>query len=326
MLSKIRGLFGRLIGAQASEIGLVHCTKAGEQIVLDSLPALRSGGNVVTNDLHFSGSLHNLIGLKKAGLDVRIVRSRNWDVSLQAMQEAIDERTALVSVSLLSNINGRVEPIQELSEAAHAQGAYVFADIIQAAGIVPFDVRSLGIDFAACSGYKWLFGPHGAGFFYVRQELQGSGLPDHLFPGHVRPNYAPWVESPQADLPDFAYAAPDDASRYQPGHVSYLGYSALYEGLKFIERLGVERSLQHSIGLNRRLKDRLDPDRYQCISPHPQQSPIITFIARDPSQLQGRLSSARVVVSLSGNRIRVSPAVFNNPSDIDRLAEVLSQT
>lgn len=324
VLSKVRERFGRLIGARPSEIGLVHCTKAGEQIVLDSLPALRRGGNVVTNDLHFSGSLHNLIGLRKAGLDVRIVRNDNWDVSLQAMQRAIDERTALVSVSLISNINGRIEPVKELSDAAHSVGAFLYADVIQAAGIFPFDVRSLGIDFAACSGYKWLFGPHGCGFFYVRQDLQGAGLPDHLFPGHVRPNYAPWVESPQAGLPDFEYRPPEDASRYQPGHISYLGYCALYEGLGFIESLGVEGMLQHSVHLNKRLRERLDPQRFRCISPDPDKSPIITFIAQDPSGLQERLSSAGIVVSLSGNRIRVSPAVFNNQEDIDRLAEVLN--
>lgn len=324
-LSEMGGLFARLIGAQASEIGLVHCTKAGEQIVLDSLPGLREGGNVVTNDLHFSGSLHNLIGLRKAGLDVRIVRNRDWDVSLQSMLEAMDDRTALLSVSLVSNINGRLEPMRQLCKAAHERGALVYADIIQAAGIVPLNLAQLGVDFAACNGYKWLFGPYGAGFFYVRQELQGTALPDRLYPGHVRPNYPPWVENPETDLPEYAWDSKQDATRYQPGHVSYLGYCALYEGLKFIESFGVEQALEHSTHLNRRLKDRLDPDRYRCISPQPDRSPIITFIAQHPSRLQERLSSARIVVSLSGNRIRVSPAVFNNSADIDRLAEVLNQ-
>jgi hypothetical protein len=75
MQANVRGLFGKLIGARASEIALVHCTKAGEQIVLDGLDPRGRGRNVVTNDMHFSGSLHNLVGYRRAGADVRIVRA-----------------------------------------------------------------------------------------------------------------------------------------------------------------------------------------------------------------------------------------------------------
>ncbi|MHC4990492.1 MAG: aminotransferase class V-fold PLP-dependent enzyme, partial [Planctomycetota bacterium] len=174
VMPEARSTFARLIGARPEEIALVHCTKAGEQIVLDGLEALARGGNVVTNDMHFSGSLHDLLGRQRAGLDVRIVRGDGRDVPLREMEAVMDDRTALVSVTLVSNINGRVEPIRELVELAHARGAYVYADIIQAAGVMPIDVRELGVDFAACSGYKWMFGPHGVGFFYVRQDLQGT--------------------------------------------------------------------------------------------------------------------------------------------------------
>lgn len=323
MLDHIREDFGRLIGAKASEIALVQCTKAGEQIVLDGLPGLRAGGNVVTNDYHYNGSLHNLIGLKKAGLDVRIVRSSGWEVDLDAMRAAIDERTALVALTLVSNVNGRIEAAAELAEMAHAKGALVYADIIQAAGIVPMDVRELGIDFAACSGYKWLFGIHGAAFFYVRQELQGTALADRLFPGHARINYPPWAPQPAADADLYGYRAPTDARRYQPGHVNYLGFCALHEGLRFIHRLGVERLQQHSVALNQHLLAKIDADRYPCVSPHPQRSPIVTFLGRRNDQLAARLKQARVSVTLQGDRIRISPAIYNTLEDIDLLFDVL---
>ncbi len=184
------------------------------------LHALRNGGNVVTNDMHFTESLHNLEGLRRAGLDVRRVRAADWDVPLEAMEAAIDDRTSVVAVTLISNINGRVEPLRKLSDIAHAHGAYVYADIIQAAGIVPIDVQALGIDFVAGSGYKWLFGPHGVGFIFVREGLRGTVLEDHLFPGHVTHNYQPWVARSDSDHDDFVYMEPTDARRYQPGHMS----------------------------------------------------------------------------------------------------------
>lgn len=323
MQASVRGLFGELIGARASEVGLVHCTKAGEQIVIDGLDPMRHGRNIVTNDMHFTGSLHHLIGLRRAGADVRIVRARDWQVSLDDMAAAIDDRTALVAVTLLSNINGRIEPMRELAEIAHAHGALVYADIIQAAGIVPFDVRELGIDFAAANGYKWLYGVHGAGFLYVRDDLQGTALPDRLFPGHANPNYSPWVERPDPGVGEFSYQPPADARRYQPGHVSYLGYCAAYEGLKVLRRVGVEAALRQSVRLNRRLEAQLRPDHYRCITPDVDKSPIITFVVRDPSRLEDRLRAANVVVTVSGNRIRVSPGLYNTEGDVDRLVGAL---
>ncbi len=324
MLSNIRAEIGRLIGARESEIGLVHCTKAGEQVVLDGLEPWRHGGNIVTNDMHFSGSLHNLVGLAKAGADVRIVRAENWDVSPDAMEAAMDDRTALVAVTLVSNVNGRVEPVRELAELAHARGALLYADIIQAAGIVPFDVHALGIDFAACNAYKWLFGVHGAGFLFVREDLQGDRFSDRLFPGHVAFNYPPWVERPDPNLEDLVYLEPSDARRYQPGHVSYLAYCALYEGLNFVRRIGIDAALDHTVRLHRRLNDQLDRDRFERISPEGQKSPIVTYVARDVARVARNLSAANTVVSLSGNRVRISAAVYNDERDIDRLAEVMN--
>ena len=325
VMQRVRSAFAQLIGAETSEIGLVHCTKAGEQIVLDGLPELRSTGKVVTNDLHFGGSLHNLIGMSKSGLNVHIVRSRDWNVPLDAMEEAIDETTTLVSVTMVSNVNGRLEPLRKLTEVAHARGALVYADIIQAAGVVPIDVKALGVDFAACSGYKWLFGPHGVGFFFCRKDRQGTSLRDSLFPGFARPNYPPWVEEADPEVDSYGYVAPTDARRYQPGHVSYLGYSALYEGLKFIGEIGVGALRDHSVGLVRRLLQRIDRDKYPCISPDTDVSPIVSFARTNARSLEERLRARKLVISHAPGYLRVSPAIYNTEEDIDRLAEALNE-
>jgi len=321
MVLDVRARSAHLLGAGADEIALVHCTKAGEQIVLDGLPALREGGNIVTNDLHFSGSLHNLVGLARQG----IVRARDWRVDPADMVAAMDGGTALVAISLVSNINGHMEAVRTLADAVHARGGYLYADLIQAAGVVPVDVRAMGIDFAACNGYKWLFGVHGAGFLYVRRELQGMALSDRLFPGHVRANYPPWTDDPEPAAGSYSYAPPTDATRYQPGHLAYIAYSALREGLRFIDGLGVEAVRDHSVGLARRLLDRVDLERYPTLSRDPLQAPIVAFRVPDAPRLAGALREAGVVVSLSASEMRVSPAIYNTEADIDTLAEVMAR-
>ncbi len=326
VMARIRERYGQLIGAKESEVALIQCTKAGEQIVLDGLPKLRSGGNIVTNDFHYSGSLHNLIGLKKSGVDVRIVKGSDWTVAPEAMGAAIDDNTALLAITLVSNINGRIEPMKELAEMARAKGALIYADIIQAAGIMPLDVRKLGIDFAACSGYKWLFGIHGTGFLFVREEHQGSALADRLFPGHVTHNYTPWAAT-ETDAEEglYEYHAPTDARRYQPGHLNYMGFCSLYEGIELIHQIGVDNMLAHSVKLNRRLHSQLDLDRYPCISPHRDSSPIIAYLGSDNATLKALLNKAGVSVTFQGNRIRVSPAIYNTEEDMDLLASIMNQ-
>ena len=325
MWSEIRGEFAGLIGAGADEVGLVHATKAGEQLVMDGLPALHEGGNLVSNDFHFSGSLHNLTGMKDAGFDVRIVKSDGKDLPLEAMTRQIDERTALVSITLLSNVNGRVEPVRALADAVHEVGGYLYADIIQAAGVHPIDVEAMGIDFAACSAYKWLFGVHGTGFFYVREGLETTALTRHArYPGNARHNYPPWNRSPDPDAGDFLTRPPVGARRFEPGHVSYLGYCAVYEGLKFIRETGVETLAAHSSRLAGRVARGLDPDRYECTSPEPGSTPIVAFRFDPELDLIPRLVESRIVVSVGPGSLRVSPAYFSTESDVDLLVEVLN--
>ena len=132
------------------------------------------------------------------------------------------------------------------------------------------------------------------------------------------------MEEPDADEPDFPFHAPSSASRYQPGHVSYLGYSAVYEGIKFLNRVGVENFLAHSLRLVARIRDRIDSAKYELVSPRTDRSPIITCRTPDARRLNPALREARADLSVSSNRVRISPAIYNNEKDVDRLLEILN--
>jgi selenocysteine lyase/cysteine desulfurase len=94
-LREVKPLFAKLINAKPSEIGFVVCTKAGEAAVVNGLRIQESGGNLVTNDLHYAGSVHDYIGRRKAGMDVRIVKHRDWRIDLRDMEKVIDKKTKL---------------------------------------------------------------------------------------------------------------------------------------------------------------------------------------------------------------------------------------
>ncbi len=322
---QVRPLFAKLINAKPSEIGLVMCTKAGEAAVVNGLRIQESGGNLVTNDLHYAGSVHDYIGRRKAGMDVRIVKHRDWRIELEDMRKAVDNKTKLVSITLVSNVNGWVENAKSIGELAHAHGAYLYADIIQSAGSVPVDVKALGIDFAACSNYKWLQGSRGAGFLYVREDLQERVVRDLSFPGYVHFNYAPWVSEREAAADDFPYIPPKGANRYEPGNVSFVAYAGQYEALKRILALGMDNIYAYTKPMCDRLKKELPGLGYKLITPLDAPSSIVTVQSKDLKATLEKLRKAEIQVTSAGtNRVRISPALYNNMEDISRLLSALA--
>ncbi len=320
----LKPMFARLINAEPAEIAFIQNTKAGEDVVVNGLDIQTSGGNVVTNDQHYAGSIHSFIGRRKAGMDVRIVKGKDWVIDLKDMEAAMDNKTKLVAITLVSNVNGRIEDAKAISEMAHANGAYVYADIIQAAGAIPIDVKALGIDFAACSNYKWLQGCRGSGFLYVRQDLQGTVVRDLLYPGYVNFNYPPWEDPPDPSKEEFPFTAPKNAGRYQAGNISREGYCGQYESFKYMEAIGVENMLAHTVPLVDRIRKELPASMYRCITPEGTKSPIIVFMPNDLEDTRNRLKRANVQATTTGNRLRISPNIYNNQQDIDALLEALS--
>lgn len=324
-IKQSRSLFAKLIGAKPNEIGFVICTKAGEAAVVNGLRIQESGGNLVTNDLHYAGSVHDYIGRKKAGMDVRIVRHRDWHIDMRDMERVVDRKTKLISITLVSNVNGWVEDAKAISDLAHSHGAYVYADIIQAAGSVPVDVKALGIDFAACSNYKWLQGERGAGFLYVREDLQGAAVRDLSFPGYVHYNYSPWVPEKQGSADEMPFIAAKAANRYEPGNVNLAGYAGQYESLKRILAVGPQRIYEHAKPMCDRLKKELPSLGFRLITPMDAKSSVVTVQAKDLKGTIAKLAKANVQVTSAGvNRMRISPAVYNNMSDIDKMLAALA--
>jgi selenocysteine lyase/cysteine desulfurase len=320
-----RSLFAKLINAKPAEIAFVICTKAGEAAVVNGLRIQESGGNLVTNDLHYAGSIHDYIGRRKGGMDVRIVKHRDWRIDLHDMEKAMDKKTKLVSITLVSNVNGWVENAKAISELAHAHGAYLYADIIQAAGSVPVDIKALGIDFAACSNYKWLQGARGAAFLYVREDCQGSVVKDLSFPGYVHFNYAPWTPQGDSAADDFPYVPPKGAERYEPGNVSYVAYAGQYEALKRILALGVDNIYAYTKPMCERLKKELPALGYKLITPMDAVSSIVVVQAKNLKATEEKLRKANVQATTTGaNRVRISPALYNNMEDINRLLSALA--
>jgi selenocysteine lyase/cysteine desulfurase len=322
----VRTLFATLINADPDEISWIPSTMVGENLIVSGLGLPGTKSRIVTDAYHFDGSLYLYGELGKQGADVKIILPKNNRIDPADIDAAITSGTKLVAVSLVSMINGFEHDLKELCTIAHARGALVYADIIQAAGTVPVDVHASGVDFCACATYKWLMGDFGAGFLYVRKDRldllkrsqygyrQLTDMHSHVFP----------FDGP-ASVP-FDWTVGTHARNYfEVGTLGNAAVPALHFSLNYLLKTGVDRIQAYRKPMIDRLQASLPALGYVPMTPEKSTSPIVTFAFREAEKiLPAKLAAAGINIQVYENRFRISPSVYNTMDDIDLLINVLS--
>lgn len=325
----VKAAFAAMIHADPEEISFIPNTCTGENLVVNALgiaELANTGINVVTDALHFDGALIHLQALQRErGLDLRVVIPKEWRIRIEDLEAAVDGRTRLVEISLVSMYNGFQHDLKAVCALAHAHGALVYADIIQAAGAVPIDVHASGVDFCACSGFKWLMADFGLGFLYARKGLLDgivrpqwgyhsvNAVDTHFLPG-----------DPPADTFLTWTAGATASEHFEVGSRALTALAALNVSVPYVNRLGVERIQAYRQPLIAKLQQELPKLGYPSLTPIESTSPIVTFAVKDGIEVERRLQRARVNVRVAPNYMRFSPSVFNDLHDVDRALEALS--
>jgi selenocysteine lyase/cysteine desulfurase len=326
----VRASFANLINATPDEVAFVQSTTAGENLVVSALGLTQPGNfNIVTDALHFEGSLYLYSELQKRGVEVRVLKphisDQGWSIANSDIERAVDKNTRLLAVSWVSMINGFTHDVAWLASLAHAHGARLFVDAVQAAGCLPIDVRTTGIDFLSSASYKWLMGDFGLGFLYARSDLlpalhrtqwsyrQFSDMEYHAFP----------LDNP-GPFPATFDQLHTAAGYFETGTYANAVLATLTHSLPWIQQLGIANIQQHAHALNAVLRRQMPRLGFDCITPPDSQGAIISFAVQDDAGTAARLKRANVDVSLNPRRMRVSPSIYNNEADVHALLEALS--
>ena len=318
--------FAALINARPEDISLVQSTSVAENLVVNGMGLPGSNATVVTDALHFDGSLVMYGELARRGLRVTVVRPRAWRIELDDIARALDRRTRLVALSLVSWYNGFQHDLAAVCDLAHAHGAHVYADIIQAAGTMPIDVKASGVDFCGCSSFKWLMGDFGVGFLYVRPGLLDTVIRRSQI-GYMQADttmhYLP--TDPPADTPVTWTMHTDVAGHFEVGTYAQGAVNALSVSLPYLQRLGPANIEAYRQPLLRRLYEELPRRGWTPITPPETRSALASYtLPGAEARFSDRLKAANVAVSLYGDRMRVAPSVFNDMDDIEALLAALS--
>jgi selenocysteine lyase/cysteine desulfurase len=315
--------FAGLINADPTEVAVVPSTMGGENMVVAAL-GLGPGAGVVTDAFHYDASLAMYGELQRHGVPVAVVVPRENRIDLDDIDARITKNTRLVAVSLIASVNGYEHDLKALCDIAHAKGALVYADIVQAAGAIPIDVKRSGVDFCCCGTYKWLMGEFGVAFLYVRPDRLDQlhrvqfgwrsfrGESHHVFP----------FDAPGPAIGDWTLGA-TTASHFEVGSPAWGALAASIASIAYIRDLGIDTIMAYRKPLLDRLQTEMPRLGFMQLTPA-SRGPIVAYAYKGAAAKFGpALDKAKIKVTLSENIMRISPSVYNDMEDIDRLLTTL---
>jgi len=301
---------GRIIGATPGSTVMHQNVTVAEMIVLSCFRNPGARNRVVYEEANFPSVRY--LYQAQPDLDVVVVEDD------EAIVEAIDERTLLVPISHVLFKNAEIQDVEPIIRRAHEVGAYVVLDCYQSAGVVPFDVTQLDVDFATGGSVKWLCGGPGAGWLYVRPDLAERLEPTFVgWQGHARPF---------AFEPELEYAA--GATRFLTGTPNVPALYAATAGYDVIEEVGVERIRERSLALTQLLIDLLDAAGFEVGSPREPARRGGTVLVRTPDDaaVHRELGERGIICDFRpGAGVRLGPHFYNTEDELRHTVEQLSE-
>jgi selenocysteine lyase/cysteine desulfurase len=314
----VRVQAARLLNATPDEIGFVSATSDGENLVAGAAD-LQRGDNVVIDALHYNTEFVLYRQLEATrGIELRIVPARDGAVPVDDVARMVNRRTKIVSVAWVSHQNGYRHDLRALADLAHANGALLYADVIQGVGTLALDIRASGVDCAAAGTYKWLLGGFAPAIVYVRREILDRVRPDRYGHLHVAREH-----------PGYRYDLFTNARKFEHATLPFAEIYQLGAGLTYLERVGISRIEGHVVGLADRLSRGLVERGVTVLTPRGTRSAIIAIRNPSASEAAARAlldkGDAQVSYRDGGQQIRISPALYNTAEDIDRFLGLVEQ-
>ena len=292
--------------------------------------------NVGKNEIVVSEMEHhsNLIPwqelCRRTGMKLKFIPvTKNYELDYRAAEKIINEKTALVAVTHVSNVFGTINNIEKITNIAHAKQALTLIDGAQSVAHMPLDVKKIGCDFFVFSSHKML-GPTGVGGLYGKKELLMK-LPPFLFGGGMIQNVS-YEQATYAQAPD----------KFEAGTQNIAGVIALATALDYLEKVGMKKieAYEHEL-LSYAFKKLQTIDCIILYNPGPEKSSgIISFSMEGvhPHDIAEILNNENIAIraghhccmplmkklGISGTA-RASFSFYNTKDDVDNLVNALKK-
>jgi selenocysteine lyase/cysteine desulfurase len=314
---RVRGLFARLIGASADDVAIVPSVSYAMATVMANVP-MGAGQKIVTLAEDFpSGILASRALAQRAeGRVVTVARpgEGSWTA---AILDSIDGGTALVVAPHTHWVCGTMIDVEAVGRRCRSVGAALVLDTTQSTGALPLDLAAVDPDYLIATSYKWLMGPYSLGFLYVAPRHQQG-----------RPLEEAWIVRQGAhdfrSLTQYEQGFAAGARRFDMGERA--NFALLPVAGAAIEQLlewGVANVAETLGAMTGRIEARLGERGVTGQEGRAPHFLSVRFPGGLPQGIEERLAAADVHVSLRGERMRITPHLYNDDSDAERLFDSL---
>ena len=314
---KARGTFADLVGAAPDEIAVTTAESLGVSALASALDWTKRP-KIVISDFEFPTIGQIWHAQESRGAQVVHVPAQGAEIPLEAFDAAIDEQTALVSITAVCYRNGSRLDVEGITRIAHERGALVLLDAYQAVGSYPIDVKELDVDFLGAGVLKYLLGSAGLGFFYCRGELVPT----------LWPTQTGWFADQdifEMDIRD--YSPSPTARRFESGTPPVPSIYAGVAGIELMQEIGIEETRLHVLGLHERLYEGIEDLGGTIVTPADpeKRGALVCVRSSDAAELVRRLAVDRIVTSSRDGNLRISPHCYNTLEDIEAVLAALER-
>jgi kynureninase len=301
-----------IIGAEQGTVVMHQNVSICQSLILSCFEPTPRRNKIVYSELNFPSVMYVYEAhARNDKLRIHTVASDDGiTVPLERFLEAIDEETLLVPFSHVLFKSGFLQNAKAITDRAHEVGAMVVLDSYQSAGTVPFSVKDLNVDFATGGSVKWLCGGPGAGYLYVRPDLQQE----------LQPKTTGWMahEEPFAFDTELRYAP--NVARFLHGSPAIPALYAAQSGYRIINEIGVERIREKSVKQTTRLIELAEEAGFKVTSPKNSvdRGGTITLGHQDAAAITKELIRREFIVDYRpGAGVRISPHFYTKDEELE---------
>lgn len=308
-----RTAFAQFINASADEVAIVTSVSAGINGIASALN-FQQRNKVVMGEFEFPTMGHVWLGQRTRGAEVRFVGADGDRIPAANYEKIVDANTLIVPLTHVCFKNGFRSEVNAVTQIAHRAGALVMLDDYQDCGTRPIDVKALDLDFFVTGTLKYLLGPPGLAFMYVRKELISS----------LVPTVTGWF----AQANPFAYDPKQfdlspTARRFQSGSPPVPNVYAALPGFQLLQEIGLENVAGHVKNLAQSLLSYAHDLGIRSKTPADSAGPLVVLQCKDSTLLVQKLAERSIVASNRHDGLRISFHVYNTMDDVKAVVEVL---
>ena len=323
---RLKEALARLVGAAPGEIVLGNSASYGLHLLANGLP-WRAGDEVLVVEGDFPSDILPWLGLERRGVAVRRLRPAGPLPQPDELRRALSPATRLFCTTWVHSFSGYAADLAGLGAVCRERGVLLVANTSQALGARLLDVSAVPVDAIVNVGFKWLCGPYGTGFCWIRPDLIAT----------LEYNQAYWLaqmtaadlgrEGGELRLPP----GPPTARTYDVfGTANFFNFKPWTAAVEYLLDRDLARICRHDEALVDRLIAGLDPARYTLLSPPAgaARSTLVFVSHRDPDRNPGihrRLKEAGIEVAYRKGKLRIAPHLHNTPGDVDCALAVLDK-